>query len=313
LSLEKKQLGGNKIMIVEGERPMSEKEQLVNVKKQEVSNEVKKPQTRRGFEDEQQGDVIMPRAKVLQATSPELADDNLQELLLRAGDIVNSLTKEKLNGVFIPIFKFNSKVLWIAKEAGGGMACRSFDGILGTVLDASKFGKYNKDTKKWDILLTEVDLIKKVDGIDTVQKVQLVNSLIIPCAECPFSKWNGDEPPICTAAMNFLSIFEGQSFPVVTSFTNTSHKYGKKLYSMAKMMGGDMFENKYRLKPVRTTNEKGTFFVMDVYPAGKPTVDEVDVVEGFYNALKGIHIKFDEEEVTAGNPDSIQNSVTDEM
>ena len=61
-----------------------------------------------GFEDEDAGDVIIPRVKVVQTLSPERKDKIAEE-----GDIINSLTKEKLNGkVFIPVFKFNNNTLF---------------------------------------------------------------------------------------------------------------------------------------------------------------------------------------------------------
>ncbi len=73
----------------------------------EVPNElcvVTKPQ--RGFEGGvNQEDLIIPRAKLIQALSPELKD-GIEGI--RIGSIVNSLTKEKLPDEFIPIFTFKT-------------------------------------------------------------------------------------------------------------------------------------------------------------------------------------------------------------
>lgn len=270
---------------------MTDEKNLVVRPKAELGN----PMTvRRGFEDEQTGDVIMPRAKILQAADPILADDNLRELNLRPGDIINSLTNEKINTTFIPIFKFSSRILWIPRDLGGGMACRSHDFRNGEVLDAARFGYYNSDSKQ----------IKPIEGV--------VNGQICSCDDCPLGSWEGDIPPVCTASMNFLSIFEEAAFPVVISFTNTGYKYGRKLYSMAKLMPGDMFAFKYKLTPVRKSNEKGTFFVPEIYPAGAVTQEELKMAESFFNTLKGATIKFHEEE-EMGDPNQIQNSVTNEM
>ena len=73
-----------------------------------------------GFEDEDAGDVIIPRVKVVQALSPERKDKvkvftinngERSESIATEGDIINSLTKEKLNGkTFVPVFKFNNNV-----------------------------------------------------------------------------------------------------------------------------------------------------------------------------------------------------------
>ena len=83
-----------------------EKEFLATTEKQELAAaQMDMPM---GFEDEDNGDVIIPRVKVIQTLSPER-----KEKIADEGDIINSLTKEKLNGkVFIPVFKFNNNVLW---------------------------------------------------------------------------------------------------------------------------------------------------------------------------------------------------------
>jgi len=58
----------------------------------------------RGFEDGvDQSDLIMPRAKLLQALSPELSDDNTE---LKKGQIINSITKEVLPAEFVPVLTF---------------------------------------------------------------------------------------------------------------------------------------------------------------------------------------------------------------
>src|SRR3990167_1466987 len=57
---------------------------------------------RRGFETESgREDLIIPRTKLLQALSPEVVDGDM-----KAGFIINSLTKEILPAEFIPVFVF---------------------------------------------------------------------------------------------------------------------------------------------------------------------------------------------------------------
>lgn len=63
-----------------------------------------KPQ--RGFENGvTQEDLIIPRAKLIQALSPEMAD-GLEGV--KVGAIINSLTKEMLPPEFIPVFMFKN-------------------------------------------------------------------------------------------------------------------------------------------------------------------------------------------------------------
>ena len=59
----------------------------------------------RGFESGiTQEDLIIPRAKLIQALSPEITEG----LGVRPGDIINSLTKEVLPDEFIPVFMFKN-------------------------------------------------------------------------------------------------------------------------------------------------------------------------------------------------------------
>ena len=64
-----------------------------------------------GFDDDDADDMIIPRVKIIQLLSPERKNGEANE-----GDIINSLTKEKLNGKkFIPVFKFNNNIDWKSK------------------------------------------------------------------------------------------------------------------------------------------------------------------------------------------------------
>lgn len=59
----------------------------------------------RGFESGiTQEDLIIPRAKLIQALSPEITEG----LGVKPGDIINSLTKEVLPDEFIPVFMFKN-------------------------------------------------------------------------------------------------------------------------------------------------------------------------------------------------------------
>lgn len=84
------------------------KEESAVVVKEESA--IMRPATGRGFEEPTDNeDLIIPRAKLLQALSPEVQDDGMQQ-----GLIINSLTKEVLPSTFIPIYKFTQ---WIRFNA----------------------------------------------------------------------------------------------------------------------------------------------------------------------------------------------------
>lgn len=79
----------------------------MDIQKKEETN-IAKALARRGFEEEtQKEDLIIPRAKLLQALSPEVVERPKD---YQPGMIINSLTKTILPSEFIPIFKFTN---WI--------------------------------------------------------------------------------------------------------------------------------------------------------------------------------------------------------
>jgi len=98
------------------------------------------------------------------------------------------------------------------------------------------------------------------------------------------------EKPKAIKTINFLSLFEGQSIPVVLSFFNTSFKAGKRLLSLAVYSSmatkKDMFANKYALETTKTTNDKGTFYVLNVSPSGESTEEEFKLCESIYTQFQ---------------------------
>ena len=188
-----------------------------------------------GFEDDDAGDVIIPRVKVIQTLSPERKDKIANE-----GDIINSLTKEKLNGkVFIPVFKFNNNVWWKDRSEGGGIKCIARDGRVGSLSDGTVV-------------------------------------MCAQCRRCEFdnSKQGKEALPTCTKYINFFGFFAGEHMPIILSFSKTCYNEGKKLYSLAKVTMQNMWNFGY------TLNEKlmakgGNEWYVPVMTAAGPT-DEAD-------------------------------------
>lgn len=187
-----------------------------------------------GFEDEEAGDVIIPRVKVIQALSPERKDKIADE-----GDIINSLTKEKLNDkTFVPVFKFNNNVWWRDRSEGGGINCIARDGKVGTRSD---------DTQV----------------------------MCAACKRCEFdnTKSGKDAIPTCTKYINFFGFFEGERMPIILSFSKTSYNEGKKLYSLAKVTMQNMFNYGYKLSAKLMSKGGNEWFVPVMTPVG-PTSEE---------------------------------------
>lgn len=188
-----------------------------------------------GFEDEDADDVIVPRVKVIQALSPER-----KEKIADEGDILNSLTKERLNGkVFIPVFKFNNNVWWRERSEGGGIKCIARDGRCGQMSDGT--------------LLT-----------------------CAQCRRCEFdnTKQGRDAMPTCTKYINFFGFFAGERAPIILSFSKTCYNEGKKLYSLAKVTMQNMWNFGYSLNEKKMAKAGNEWYV-PVMTATGPT-DEAD-------------------------------------
>ena len=187
-----------------------------------------------GFEDEDADDVIIPRVKVIQTLSPERKDKIAEE-----GDIINSLTKEKLNGKkFIPVFKFNNNVWWKPRSEGGGILCMARDG---------KVGKASDDT----------------------------TIMCQHCRKCEFdnTKQGKDALPVCTKYINFFGFFEGERSPIILSFSKTCYNEGKKLYSLAKVTMQNMWNYSYTLTEKLMAKGPNEWYVPVMTAAG-PTDEE---------------------------------------
>lgn len=186
-----------------------------------------------GFEDEEAGDFIIPRVKVVQTLSPERKDKIADE-----GDIINSLTKEKLNGkVFIPVFKFNNNVWWRDRRDGGGILCMARDGRMGTTSDDKTL-------------------------------------MCAQCRRCEFdnTKQGRDALPTCTKYINFFGFFAGEFSPIILSFSKTSYNEGKKLYSLAKVTMQNMWNYGYVLSEKLMSKGDNEWYV-PVMSANGPTSD----------------------------------------
>jgi len=187
-----------------------------------------------GFEDGNKGDMIIPRVKVINALSPERKDK-----LANEGDIVNSLTLEKLNSkVFIPVFKFNSNIEWKDRADGGGIHCHARGG---------KIGFESNGTSK-------------------------------VCAQCRRNEFDNTKVgreaiPKCTKYINFFGFIQGERMPIILSFSKTNYNEGRKLYSLARVSMQNMWNHGYILDSKLMAKGGNEWYNIVVTAAG-PTSDE---------------------------------------
>jgi hypothetical protein len=215
----------------------------------------------RGFEDPvDQSDLIIPRAQLLQPTAEGLRQLN-KDYGLQAGQVINNLTKEVLPAEFVPIFYFKEYL---------------------------RFNARKKEDEGFMPDLPPGKLIWRTRDANDPRVIK----------ECAFGP-NG-ETPLALTSLNFFSLFDSQSMPVIVSFTKTSYKAGKNLLSLAKLRGGAMFSRRYRLTVEDGNSEKGSYFTLKVQPYGDCSPEMFRVAESYFNqfAMKRDTIRTHVEEDT---------------
>ncbi|NOY61009.1 MAG: hypothetical protein GXO75_19030 [Calditrichaeota bacterium] len=225
-----------------------------------------------GLEDFGQEDLIVPRLKVLQGLSAEVADG-----IAPMGSIVNSLTKDVVAKVkdkkaeieVIPIKYGKYRLRFAARELGGQILCRSNDAKTG-----------------------EGD-----PGGD--------------CATCPFAKWGKDETgknkaPECTLILNVLAMVRGYDFPIpiAVPFARTSMPAGRQFANLMFMRQRPVWEFAYKLATKFENKKQGQYYIWEVKPAGESTKQEQEQARGFYEMLKTVTVQVHEEPLESEVDDS---------
>lgn len=103
------------------------------------------------------------------------------------------------------------------------------------------------------------------------------------------------EKPKCTKYLNFLVLLEGDTLPIILSFAMTSFQTGRKLYTMCKMAGGDIWERKYKLSSIDKPYQNSKYYVFEVAEAGKSEERELKIAESLYESFSTRDLKFDME------------------
>lgn len=220
-----------------------------------------------GFEDEDPGDMIIPRVKVIQTLSPERKDKIAED-----GDIINSLTKERLNGkTFVPVFKFNNNIDWRDRSEGGGMNCLARDGKVGEASDGTKL-------------------------------------MCMQCKRCEFdnTKQGKEAIPKCTKYINFLGFFEGERMPIILSFAKTNYNEGKKLYSLAKVTMQNMWNNGYKLDEKIVAKNGNEWYILVPSPMGATTEEDrtfgLMLYKNYRDQVQTMNINMEDESSESSGP-----------
>lgn len=249
-------------------------EELATQQTTEVATQM--PDVPMGFEDEEAGDMIVPRIKVVQTLSPERKDKLADE-----GDIINSLTKEKLNGkIFVPVFKFNNNIEWKDRADGGGMVCYARDGKVGEQSDGTRV-------------------------------------MCASCKRCEFdnTKQGRDAVPKCTKYINFFGFFAGERAPIILSFAKTNYNEGKKLYSLAKVTMQNMWNYGYKLDEKLMSKNGNEWYIISASANG-PTSEEdrefgLMLYKSYRNSLNEMNFDMDDGSTESSSGPAVDTTATE--
>lgn len=231
---------------------------------------------RRGLEDVDLGSVVVPIAKLLQSTSPEVADESFADYNFKAGNLIHSLLLEKLPDNFIPLKIYDDKILFIPKN------------------DQDKEQLKRKVKEKLGIELAPDDMNSM---ILCRSKDNKCGDRFGSCAACRLSEFDGTEKPFCSANINILALPEGMDMPLVVRFSNTSHKHGRQLKSVIFYAGGPIFKKKYKLVSTKKTDKGNSWYELSARPAGNVSDEEFAKSEAIYNQFLNIDVTAEEQQI----------------
>lgn len=217
-------------------------------------------QKQRGFDNFEMKDLIVPRLRLLQMTSKAVSKQKIGMM----GQFQDSLSEEILG-----------------------------ERVEVVLLGLKNGAVYFKDNQF---------LCKSEDGITSVSGDK--------CEECPFGEYWGkfkenkdgdDVPPGCSGTKEFMALIRSSlqndmPQPILVSFMKTSYGLGKRLASMARLTGKDIFASAYVLGSEETENKKGVFARFTIKPNGLLTAEEFAVAERWYYLLvdsrtKSVNVK----------------------
>jgi hypothetical protein len=218
-----------------------------------------------GFgDDDGMDDIIIPRVKVIQTLSPER-----KEKLAEEGDIINSLTKDKLNGkVFIPVFKFNNNIWWRERADGGGIQCMARDGKHGS-------------TSTGEPLICAICRKNEFDN----------------------TKQGREAIPVCTKYINFFGFIAGEKLPMIMSFAKTNYNEGKRMYSLAKVTMQNMWNHGYSLSEKLVSKAGNEWYIINPLANGVTSPEDrayaIELYKSFYSNWNNINFDMDDNTVEA--------------
>jgi len=185
-----------------------------------------------GFEHQQAGDLVFPRAILMQGLSPRVADKAAE-----AGEIYNSVTEELIAAIsqkraIVPVMFWHEWIEWSARIEGGGMVARSQD-PEGALAKRCKGGETSINEQGREVPSITEYMVFLVQPVDVENPLDASQMFCICCAR-------------------------------------TNYKHGRKLLTLARMRGNKpLFAGVYNFYAVEERNKVGQrYYVFNFTNAG---------------------------------------------
>ena len=199
-------------------------------------------------------DIEIPKVEVVQFSSKVAKAEPPDRIEL--GTLINSVSHSKLDGVFLPLFRYVDFVKWNPK---------------------------NKQDPNFD------------SAFDPGQRVFSSSNPRDPrvFGKTEFGP-NGETPEV-ERRINFLCFFPSSpDMPLILTFKKTSYNEGKKFSTMT-LHDGYMFARKYQLKWEQEDKGKGHYYKHWCVPAGISSTEEMAAAKKWFDLFIGKKIKVHDE------------------
>ena len=232
-----------------------------------------------GMERIDASDVEIPRIKLLQALSPEVAEGGK-----RQGTFLHTVTEEELGNELkvVIVYYDRSFILWRPRGSGGGILARAMDGIHWTPAN-SEF---------------EVTLDKK-DGGNQV-KWKTMDTV----AKSGLAEWGSmnpsdpKSPPAATRMFNYVVVSPDhpEMGPAVVTLQRAGIRVGRKLNSKLMAANAPLFGLRFIMSSFRDASPQGEFWNYRFTSDGMVESEkDFNSYEALYNQFKKLGLKIRDE------------------
>jgi len=227
-------------------------------------------------------DLIMPRVKLLQSTSPEL--DTFEKA--KKGAFWHTMADETLGTTikFVPIVIRKSAVLWAPRGDDRGILARSMD------------------CKTWDTLDEFVVKPKKAGGKSVTWSTKPGNGSVKESGLLEFgSEIPDDKNSAPAAALQYNMLFWFPDFqdysPAVVLNTRSQVKKAKGLISRIEMKPVDHFLQMYEMSVIKESNDAGEeFFNYSYIAAGYVDAEQAEITKMLHDRFGGADFRANDED-----------------